>query len=48
MDSSISEYGHIHHGQVGFQSKVKNRAANCIDPVETGRYEPSHLDLHCL
>ena len=22
--------------------------ANSIDPDETARYEPSHLDLHCL
>ena len=22
--------------------------ANCVDPDETARYEPSHLDLHCL
>ena len=22
--------------------------ANSVDPDETARYEPSHLDLHCL
>ena len=22
--------------------------ANRVDPDETARYEPSHLDLHCL
>ena len=29
-------------------SKLNNRIANSIDPYETARYEPSHLDLHCL
>ena len=24
------------------------RLANSVDPDETARYEPSHLDLHCL
>ena len=25
-----------------------NRMANIVDPDETARNEPSHLDLHCL
>ena len=25
-----------------------NRMANNLDPNEMARYEPSHLDLHCL
>ena len=33
---------------IGFQSKLKNRSANSVDPDETARYELSHLDLHCL
>ena len=28
--------------------KIKNRIANSVDPDETARYKPSHLDLHCL
>ena len=32
----------------GFQSKINNRMANIVDPDETARYEPFHLDLHCL
>ena len=30
------------------QSVIKNRIANSADEDETARYEPSHLDLHCL
>ena len=26
----------------------KDTFANSADPDETARYEPSHLDLHCL
>ena len=49
MDSSISEFGHIHRCKLGFQSKInKKKKANSVDPDETARYEPSHLDLHCL
>ena len=32
----------------GFNKKSKIRMANSVDPDETARYEPSHLDLHCL
>ena len=32
----------------GFSLKIKNGMANSVDPDETARYEPSHLDLHCL
>ena len=28
--------------------KIKNRMANSVDPDETSRYVPSHLDLNCL
>ena len=28
--------------------KINNRMANSVDPDETARNEPSHLDLHCL
>ena len=31
-----------------FNTKIKYRIANSVDPDETARYEPSHLDLHCL
>ena len=34
--------------QTGFQSKIKNRMATRVNPDKTARYEPSHLDLHCL
>ena len=27
---------------------MNNCMANSVDPDETARYEPSHLDLHCL
>ena len=26
----------------------RSQKANSVDPDETARYEPSHLDLHCL
>ena len=32
----------------GFSQKLKPRMANSVDPDGTARYEPSHLDLHCL
>ena len=48
MDSSISEFGHIHCFKQGCQSKISNRIANSADPDEKAQYEPSHLDLHCL
>ena len=28
--------------------KIENRMTNSVDPNETARDEPSHLDLHCL
>ena len=28
--------------------KINNIIANSVDPDETARHEPSHLDLHCL
>ena len=31
-----------------FYTKIKYRIANSVDPDETARYEPSHLDLHRL
>ena len=34
--------------QKGVQFKSKNNTANSVDPDETARYEPSHLDLHCF
>ena len=34
--------------KIWFQSKIRNRMANSVGPDETPRYEPSHLDLHCL
>ena len=27
---------------------IRNTMANSIDPDETARYEPSHMDLYCL
>ena len=32
----------------GLSLESKNRMANSEDPDGTARYEPSHLDLHCL
>ena len=29
-------------------SKIKSKMTNSVDPDQMGRYEPSHLDLHCL
>ena len=31
-----------------FQSKIKNRMADSVDPDEIACNELSHLDLHCL
>ena len=28
--------------------QIKSRKANSVDPDETARYKPSHLDMHCL
>ena len=33
---------------MGFIVKINNRIVNSVDPDETARYQPSHLDLHCL
>ena len=33
---------------MGKLAKIQNRLANSVDPDETARYEPSHLDLQCL
>ena len=30
------------------KKRKKKRKANDVDPDETARYEPSHLELHCL
>ena len=30
------------------KKEEKERKANSVDPDETARYEPSHLDQHCL
>ena len=35
MDSSTSEFGHIHCCKQGFQSKINNRIANSVDPDES-------------
>ena len=34
--------------QKGFQSIIKTRMANSVNPDEMARSKPSHLDLHCL
>ena len=34
--------------QIGFQSKVKSRVENSVDPDEMAHHEPSHLGLHSL
>ena len=34
--------------QTGFQSKIKNRMADSVDPDEMAHYEPSYQDLHSL
>ena len=41
MDSSTSEIGHLHYCKSGFQSKIKNRTANSVDPDEMAHM--SHL-----
>ena len=37
MDSSISEFKHIHCCKKGVPSKINNRMANTVDPDETAR-----------
>ena len=46
MDSSIS--GHAHCRKRGFSKTVNKIMTTSVDPDDTARYEPSHLDLHCL
>ena len=36
----------VHRCKKGFQSKIKKRMANSVDPDETACSEPSYLDLH--
>ena len=48
MDSSMFEFGHIHCCKYVFQTKIKNRMANSVDPDEMACYKPSYLDLLCL
>ena len=48
MDLSTHKLGQVHWFKQGFQSEIKNRTANSVDPDEMAHYEPSHLDLHCL
>ena len=45
---SMLHVGHAHCCKKGFQTQIKNRMANSVDPDETAHFEPSHLDLHCL
>ena len=47
MDSLFLEFGRIPDEKKGFQYEIQNRIADSLDPNETTRYEPSHLDLHC-
>ena len=32
----------------GFSQIINKSVANSVDPDEMARFEPSHLDLHCL
>ena len=48
MDSSTSEFGQIPCYKYGLQSQINNRIVNSVDPDETARYGPSHLDLYCF
>ena len=48
MESSISEFGQHSLLQIGVSDRINNIMANSVDPDETARHEPSHLDLHCL
>ena len=47
MDSSISEFGHIHCTKQWFESKLNNKKPNSLAPNDTALYELSHLDLYC-
>ena len=46
MDSSSVGSGHVHCCKSACRSKSKK--ANSVDPDETARYDPFHLDLHSL
>ena len=48
MASSSLKFVHISFLQTGAKSKIHTRTANSVDPDETARYEPSHLDLYYL
>ena len=48
MNSSVLEFELAHCCEWGFQTKIKNRMANSVDPDETAHYKQSHLDLHSL
>ena len=43
-DPSYFEFGYFHCSK----SAINNRMADSVDPDETARYEPSHLDVHYL
>ena len=34
--------------KIGVSIVNQNKMTNSVDPDETARYEPSHLDLYCL
>ena len=45
MDSSIFEFGQVHHCKQGLSQKQELDGKN---PDEMAHDESSHLDLHCL
>ena len=48
MVSSISEFGISIVANMGVSRTSITIMAKDVDPDERARYEPSHLDLHCL
>ena len=48
MDFSIFAFGHAINVNRAVSQKIKYRMTKSVDPDETARYEPSHLNLHCL
>ena len=48
VDTLIVNLNMFTDAKGGFSLKSKNGMVNSVDPDETARYEPSHLDLHCL
>ena len=48
MACSDYDFEYIHCYEKGCLSYIKNKMVNSVDPDETARYEPSHLELHCL